>query len=79
MSYTLLFRPSVFIRSCILVYLDGKYYSWDTKHKGCEVQQSQDGSTDDRQDEEVMWSRVVGSGDGNWLELSRDLGMGMES
>lgn len=62
----------------IVIYLDGKYDSWDTKHKRCNVQQSQDGGADDWQDEEVMRSRVVGSREANWLECSLDLEMGME-
>ena len=45
-SYTFLFKPPVLIHYTV-VYLDGKYYSWDTKHEGREVQQSQDGGTDD--------------------------------
>ena len=61
------------IKVPILLYLARKECSWDSKNKGCGIKQAKYGSSNHYQDVEVMRSRVVGSGEGNWLELSSHL------
>ena len=61
------------IKVPILLYLARKECSWDSKNKGCGIKQAKYGSSNHCEDVEVMWSRVVGSGEGNLLELSLHL------